>query len=232
MLLQGSDALIITRIAHSRGKLLVHTKPAALTDVISKGQISFSGAPNFHHAVLSKIVEPPSTKASADFAAPSYPYVGSPPTATRASAAAARAFSAQGATSTFGYSLTFTPTTATRLDISGTLCYLSFSVCGNGPSTGISAEVNLSGYIDAGDTSGGITLNGGAVTHTSISIKDWSSMRTSPTPSREETGPRRAATRRCSTSRSGSTIRSPAIPSTSRCRSDCWSSSECCPRTR
>ena len=62
MLLQGSDALIITRIAHSHGKLLVHTKPAALTDVISKGQISFSGAPNFHHAVLSKIVEPPAPK--------------------------------------------------------------------------------------------------------------------------------------------------------------------------
>ena len=171
MLLQGSDALIITRIAHSHGNLLVHTKPAALTDVISKGQISFSGAPNFHHAVLSKIVAPPSAKASADFAAPSYPYVGSPPSLTRAFAAAAPAFSAQGATSTFGYSLTFTPTTPTRLDISGTLCYLSFSVCGNGPATGISAEVNLSGYIDAGDTSGGITLNGGAVTHTSISIK-------------------------------------------------------------
>jgi hypothetical protein len=79
--------------------------------------------------------------------------------------------SSQGATPTFGYSLTFTPTTPTRSDFSGTLCYLSFSVCGNGPSTGLSAEVNVSGYIDAADTSGGITLNGGAVTHTSISIK-------------------------------------------------------------
>jgi hypothetical protein len=171
MLLQGSDALLITSIGHSHGKLLVHTKAAALTDVISQGQITFSGAPDFHRAVLSKIVEPTSAKASADFARPTYPYVGNPVGPIRASAAAAPAFSAQGATSTFGYSLTFTPASATRLDISGTLCYLSFSVCGNGPSTGLSAEVNVSGYIDAGDTSGGISLNGGRVTHTNISIK-------------------------------------------------------------
>jgi hypothetical protein len=171
MLLQGSDALLVTGIAHSHGKLLVDTKPAAITDVISQGHIAFSGAPDFHKAVLSKIVAPVSAKASADFARPGYPYVGRPQGPARAFGAAAPAFSAQGSTSTFGYSLTFTPTTATRLDISGTLCYISFSVCGNGPSNGLSAEVNVSGYIDAGDTSGGISLNGGRVTNTSISIK-------------------------------------------------------------
>src|ERR1019366_4633837 len=98
-------------------------------------------------------------------------YVGAAPRPEHASAAAAPAFSAQGSSSTYGYSITFTPTTPTRLDISGTLCYLSFSVCGNGPATGLSAEINFSGYIDTGQASGGITLNGGAVTHTDISMK-------------------------------------------------------------
>jgi hypothetical protein len=171
MLLEGSDALLVTAISHSHGKLLVHTKHAGLTDVLSKGTISFSGAPNFRQATLSRLVEPVSTTASAAFARPGYPYVGAAPRPEHASAAAAPAFSAQGSSSTYGYSITFTPTTPTRLDISGTLCYLSFSVCGNGPATGLSAEINFSGYIDTGQASGGITLNGGAVTHTDISMK-------------------------------------------------------------
>jgi hypothetical protein len=168
MLLQGSDALVVAAITHSHGKLLVHTKPATLTDVLSAGKIQFSGVPNFRKATLTHLVEPVSAKASAAFVRPAYPYVGGPP---KARAAGAPAFSAQGSTSTFGYSITFTPTTATRLDISGTLCYLSFSVCGNGPATGLSAEINFSGYIDTGDASGGVTLNGGRVTHTDIAIK-------------------------------------------------------------
>jgi hypothetical protein len=168
MLLQGSDALMVTALTHSHGKLLVHTKPASLTDVLSSGKIQFSGAPNFRQATLSHLVEPVSGKASAAFARPAYPYVGGPP---RARAAASPAFSAQGSSSTYGYSITFTPTSPTRLDISGTLCYLSFSVCGNGPATGLSAEINFSGFIDTGDASGGVTLNGGRVTHTDIAIK-------------------------------------------------------------
>jgi hypothetical protein len=171
MLLQGSDALVVTSIGHSHGKLLVHTKPAKLTDVISKGHITFSGAPDFRKAVLSKIVVPPSKHASADFARPAYPYVGSPPGQRLASAAAGPAISAQGSSGLYGYSLTFTPSSPTRLDVSGTLCFISFSVCGNGPSNGLSAEINLSGYIDAGDTSGGISVNGGSVTNSSISLK-------------------------------------------------------------
>lgn len=89
MLLQGSDALLVTGVAHSRGALLIHTKPAQLTDVISSGHITFSGAPNFRNAVLSKVVVPAiSTKASADFARPAYPYVGGPPGARVGVAAA------------------------------------------------------------------------------------------------------------------------------------------------
>jgi hypothetical protein len=171
MLLQGSDALLVKSVSQSHGDLIVQTSPAGLTDVISSGHITFSGTPDFKNAFLSPIVVPPPAKkaqASADFAPPRYPYVGRPP--AQRNARKAVSFSAQGTTGLFGYSLTFTPSSATRLDVSGTLCFISTSVCGNGPSNGLSAEINLKGYIDAGKASGGITVNGGGVTHSSISM--------------------------------------------------------------
>lgn len=172
MLLQGSDALLVSSVTHSNGKLLVHTKPANLTDVISSGHITFSGAPDFRKAMLGRITVPPkSRRASAGFAPPAYPYVGSSPASLGAGAASGPSFSAQGSSGLFGYSLTFTPSSSTRLDVSGTICFISGSVCGNGPSNGLSAEINLSGYVDAGDASGGISVNGGDVTNSSISMK-------------------------------------------------------------
>jgi hypothetical protein len=171
MLLQGSDAVLVKSVSHSRGKLLVHTKPAQLTEVISSGKISFAGAPDFRKAILSKVAVPASTASSAAFAAPAYPYVGGAPAPNRASAAAGPSFAAQGSSGLFGYSLTFTPSSPTRLDVSGTICFISGSVCGNGPSNGLSAEINLSGYVDVGEASGGITVNGGSVSNSSISIK-------------------------------------------------------------
>ena len=36
MLLEGSDAAIVKSVGHKRGRLLVHTKPAQLSDVISE----------------------------------------------------------------------------------------------------------------------------------------------------------------------------------------------------
>jgi hypothetical protein len=170
MLLQGSDAVRVKSISHKKGRLFVATKPAEITEVISSGKISFSGAPDFRQAFLSKITPASATASSASFSAPSYPYVGSPAT-FRARSAAGPSLSAQGSEGPFGYSLTFTPSTATRLDISGTLCFISGSVCANGPANGLSAEVNLSGYIDAGETSGGISVSGGGVTDSSIAIK-------------------------------------------------------------
>ena len=166
MLLQGSDALLVTKLSRSGGKLLVSTKPAQLTDVISKGKITFSGRPDAHAAILNRIVTAPSTHSASDFMAPMYPYVGS----EKAFVAAGPALSAQGSSGLFGYSFTFTPSSASRLDVSGTFCFISGSVCGNGPSNGLSAEVNLTGYIDAGQASGGITVNGGSVTNSSISL--------------------------------------------------------------
>jgi hypothetical protein len=171
MLLQGADALLVTSITHSKQNLLVHTKTAAISDLISSGHITFSGAPNFAKAMLRPIAQPKSTKAAARFAPPTYPYVGSAPHVLTPRRGAPPSFSAQGSTGLYGYSLTFTPSSPTRLDVSGTLCYISFSVCGNGPSNGLSAEVNLSGYVDAGDASGGISVNGGKVTNSSISLK-------------------------------------------------------------
>lgn len=171
MLLQGSDALLVTKVSHSHGKLLIATSPAKLTDLISKGHITFSGAPNFKNAVIQTIATGSTAKATSDFATPGYPYVGALPGTGLAQAAAGPALSAQGSAGPFGYSLTFTPASATHLDVSGTLCFLSGSVCGNGRSNGLSAEVNLSGFIDAGNASGGINVNGGKVTGSSVSIK-------------------------------------------------------------
>ena len=170
MLLQGSDAVVVKSIAHKRGKLLVHTKPAQLTEVMSAGKITFAGAPDFSKAILSKVAVPASASAAA-FAAPTYPYVGNAPAPNRASTASGPSFAAQGSSGLFGYSLTFTPSSPTRLDVSGTICFISGSVCGNGPSNGLSAEINLSGYVDVGEASGGITVNGGSVTNSSIAIK-------------------------------------------------------------
>ena len=167
MLLQGSDALLVTKISHTGGKFLVSTKPAQLTDVISKGTITFSGRPDAHKAILNRIVTAPTAHPATDFMAPMYPYVGS----AQAFAAAGPALSAQGSSGLFGYSFTFTPSSPSRLDVSGTFCFISGSVCGNGPANGLSAEVNLTGYIDAGEASGGITVNGGSVTNSSISLK-------------------------------------------------------------
>jgi hypothetical protein len=172
MLLKGSDALLVTGISHGKGKLLlVHTKPAGLTDVLSSGHITFTGTPDFRKAFLHQIVAPRGAHASPRFLPPSYPYVGTPAMHSAASGAAPPSFSAQGSSGLFGYSLTFTPVTSTRLDVSGTLCFVSGSVCGNGRSNGLSAEINLSGYIDAGAASGGFSVNGGSVTGSTISLK-------------------------------------------------------------
>jgi hypothetical protein len=172
MLLQGSDALMVTKLARKHGRLLVSTKPADLTQVISSGRVTFSGPPNFKNAVLQKIVVPkPTAKASSDFVTPTYPYVGSPPAARGARSAGAGSLSVQGSSGVFGYSLTFTPASAGRLDVTGTICLGTGSICGNGPSAGVDAEINVTGYVDVNSTSGGITVNGGSVTNSDLQIK-------------------------------------------------------------
>ncbi len=181
MLLQGSDALVVTGIAHAGSKLLVSTKAADLTQLISSGHITFNGPPNFEDAVLQKIVEPTSgtsasdrpasrRSASEDFVAPAYPYVGSAP-GSRQARAASGSLSIQGSSGVFGYSITFTPASPGRVNVTGTICLGTGSICGNGPATGVDAEINMSGYVDMNDTSGGITVSGGSVTGSDFDVK-------------------------------------------------------------
>jgi hypothetical protein len=173
MLLQGSDAEMVTKVSHSHGDLLVSTKTASLGQLIKKGTITFSGAPGFQNVFLAPtIASPTSSKTANDFARPTYPYVGRPPGTVIATAAGAPSVSAQGSAGAFGYSLTFTPASSTKLDISGVLCFQWGSICSNGPSNGLSLEANISGYIDVGNEKVGISVNGGAVTHSSINLNN------------------------------------------------------------
>jgi hypothetical protein len=170
MLLKGSDAVLVTKVRHSHGKLLVYTKAASLPQLIKAGKITFSGAPNFRDAFVSPEIT--SSRFAGDLEAPRYPYVGSPP-GERTAGAAGFTFSVQGSSSSlpFGYSLSFTPS-ANRLDVSGTLCFQWGSICSNGPSNGLSLEANLSGYIDVGSDSAAISVNGGRITHSSFGLHD------------------------------------------------------------
>ncbi len=172
MLLQGADARLVSSVSHGKGTVvLVHTKPAVMTDVISSGHITFAGSPDFTKAFLGQIVPTPKSAAPHRFRKPAYPYVARAATSSGAPSAGPPSFSASGSSGPFGYSLTFTPVSSSRLDVSGTLCFVSGSVCANGRSNGLSAEINLSGYIDAGASSGGISVNGGRVTGSSIALK-------------------------------------------------------------
>ena len=79
---------------------------------------------------------------------------------------------AQGTSGPFGYSLTFTPA-GTRLNIDGTICFATTSVCGNGPSSGLSLEARISGYIAVGETSAGSASAPGKETGSSFSLGNF-----------------------------------------------------------
>jgi hypothetical protein len=176
MLLQGADALLVTGTSRSKGDLIVKTKPATLTDLISSGKISFSGTPNFNQAVAQKIVAGSSSapdRAANDFLRPGYPYVGSPPDASGARIAGAPSISAQGTVDPFGYSLTFTPA-GDKISVDGVLCFATTSVCGNGPSSGLSLEAHVSGYVTTGKADGGISVSSGRETGFDFTLKGFS----------------------------------------------------------
>ena len=106
-------------------------------------------------------VAPPASAAAAT--------LGLPPLGA-APAAGSTSVAGQGAVGPFGYSLTFTPVSPTRINVSGTLCFITGSACANGTATGLSAEVNISGYLDFGEAAGSVDLNGGSVTGSTFSI--------------------------------------------------------------
>jgi hypothetical protein len=177
MLLKGRDVAKVTKVKHRGGKLLVVTKPAKVTDVIKSGTIHFKGKPDVRKAFLATTTAPTgarATAAAASFAPPSYPYVGRPLNRLTATGESGPSISAQGSKGPFGYSLTFTPKSRTRIDISGVLCFQYGSVCSNGPSNGTSAEVNVDGYIDTGQQEVGVTVDGGSITDSSLAIKNLS----------------------------------------------------------
>ncbi|MHB8657872.1 MAG: hypothetical protein ACYC91_07925 [Solirubrobacteraceae bacterium] len=175
MLLQGADAVLVTGVKHRGKSLLVATKPAQVTDILSSGTIKFTGAPNFRNAVLDKIIVPVTKKqvaADAAFARPAYPYVGSPPDSALARPADASSLTAQGSVGAFGYSVSFSPTSPTHVGIDGTLCFVGGGSCANGPSTDVDVEVSFTGYIDTGGVSGGLTVDAGKVAGATLHLQN------------------------------------------------------------
>ena len=170
MLLQGSDAMEVTAVSHRGGQLLVATTPASLPQLIKTGTIAISGTPDFHSAFVGPTVTTPSAKAANVLERPGYPYVGRAPHAG-ARTATGFTFSVQGSAGAFGYSLSFTPS-ANRLDVGGVICFQWGSICSNGPSNGLSLEANISGYIDVGADKASISVNGGRITHSSVTVDD------------------------------------------------------------
>jgi hypothetical protein len=172
MLLKGKDVAKVTKVRRSRGRLLVTAQPAELTDVIRSGHIRFHGKPNFRRAFLARSVPfPKRGRAARRFEAPGYPYLGSPSPRMAVTAADPPSFSIQGSAGHVGYSLKFTPASPRRLDISGVICFQLGSICSNGPSNGVSAEVKVSGFLEMAEQDVGLSIDGGRVTNSSLSIK-------------------------------------------------------------
>ena len=164
MLLQGSDVMDVTKIAKVKGKFVVTTRPASLPEVIKSGRIKVASAVNFRKAFITKLNSPMKARAASTFARPSYPYVDS-----AARAAEGSEFTVSGGEGAWKYQIKFTPASASRVEVSGTLCYTVGAECGEGGS-GLSAEITLGGFIDAGDEKAGIAFNGGKVAHSSFEI--------------------------------------------------------------
>jgi hypothetical protein len=167
LILTGSAAAVVVKVSHSHGKLLVKTKPAKVSDVIRSAHIQSTGKPDFKKAFL---IRPesgaltPQKKSNAtaqtQFVAPYYPYVGRPGTGLARTAEGG--FTVAGSKDPFGFNVTFLPSSQTKIDVSGTICFGKGGVCSNGPSNGLSAEVNFSGYVDLGKASEKLTVNGGS----------------------------------------------------------------------
>src|SRR5205814_1543647 len=126
MFRQGSDALMVTKIRHSRGNLLVMTKPAGLRDPVQSGRISFAGRPDVRQAFLSRTTAPGGAHAADACPSPQYPYVQG--SRRRTSAASTPPLSIVGGEGAFGYQLGFTPVSSTRMNLDGALCFGNGSI--------------------------------------------------------------------------------------------------------
>jgi hypothetical protein len=167
MLLMGSDAAKVTKVKHPTRRLVVMTKPVKLTELVRSGRIRYRGKPNLKHAFL--VRRPPVAKARSAarrFESPSFPYVDPPSAPLRASAAALPSFSASGVYKGFGFSLTFTPVSQTRLNVTGTLSYGAAA-----PNNALAAEVKVNGYITIGSEDVSLRVDRGRLMESVVSLK-------------------------------------------------------------
>ncbi len=138
LLLQGKAVGIVTHVGHPGGKLVVATRPAAVTDFIQSGTIAGDPKITFAGATLTPATEPP----------PDVTFINT----TRLSAAGvsaaerARVRSAvrfantyTGAAGPIAYKATLSPTT-NRLDFSATYDF---------DKNGLEGTINLDGYLDS-----------------------------------------------------------------------------------
>jgi hypothetical protein len=160
MLVPSYDAVAVKAVRHVRGQLIVLTTRATLSEIMRSGTIQYHGLPNFRAAVPMHLN---TANASASPAFLSRPGVRT---------AGAGSYTAQGSVGHYGFVLTFTPTSASRLDFSGTICYQWGSVCSAGPSRGFSAQINVNGYIDVGQADVGITMTNGHLDQSLFSLKN------------------------------------------------------------
>jgi hypothetical protein len=171
MLLQGSGAGTVTKVMHTKGRLIVLTRDAPLTSIIKSGNITYSGQPDVSQAFVAPISQPTGTAASAavsarpaEFVRPGFPYV-----TDKLARQAGGTFSIQGSAaangpkSLLGYSLTGEKTGPGELHLTGTICLGYGAICGNGPATGVSLEVGFDGTIDVRKLQGDVNVAGGSL---------------------------------------------------------------------
>ncbi|HEY6396260.1 MAG TPA: hypothetical protein VIX82_02280 [Solirubrobacteraceae bacterium] len=164
MLIPGSDALGVVVVRHAHGQLIVMTKAATLTQMMTSGSIQYHGRPNVRAAFPVHLNTGISARAA--FFGPAARF------GPGVIPAAAGSFTAQGSVGHYGFVLTFTPASSSRLDISGTICYQWGAVCSAGPSRGFSAQLNVNGYIDVGQADVGLTMTNGHVDQSLFSLKN------------------------------------------------------------
>jgi hypothetical protein len=163
MLVPRSSALAVVSVRHAHGQLIVLTKTATLGQIMTSGTIQYQGSPDMRTAF-------PVRLNGVSDVAPAF--VGRVRNRLGFRPADTSSFTVQGTTGHYGFSLKFTPTSSSRMDISGVLCYKWGSACSAGPSTGFSAEINFNGYIQTGQADVGVTVSNGVVDHTIFSLKN------------------------------------------------------------
>lgn len=150
MVIPGINALKVTGLSRAHGRILVHTVEAKLPDVLKSGRITFSGAPNFKTGAVFGTGLPTERSASTDF---------KPLGGLLRDAGTTRAMTARGSFRNIGYALTFTPTSAQRIDIAGDLCYTAAGGNCERGFPGLSFVGKLSGYVTVGNLSGSVSFS-------------------------------------------------------------------------